>query len=328
MLRHEVVGVAPESTGERGRLWYSEPATRWFEALPIGTGRLGGMVHSGDSVERIRLSESTAWSGAAATTDVSPTGLQNLPRIRELLSRARYAEAQALAGEHLLGRPSSFGTNVSLPELLLSFAGDGETTGYERSLDLADVIVRTSFVRGGIAFDREVFASHADQVIVVRSTTSSPSDFKVSFADGAITAEISTVDDTVVLRGHAYEELHSNGEAGSAYEICAWVITDGTVSKAADHLLVKGAITATVIVAVGTDWLGDDAAAYSSRVLDHATEAGFDQLRQAHLADYTPLVRRVPLDLGRSDDAVRALPTADRRALFAKGSEDPELVAL
>jgi len=29
------------------RLWYTEPARQWEEALPIGNGRLGGMVFGG-----------------------------------------------------------------------------------------------------------------------------------------------------------------------------------------------------------------------------------------------------------------------------------------
>ena len=328
MLRHEVVEGDRNVTGEPGRLWYAEPATRWFEALPIGSGRLGGMVYSGVAVERVRLSESTAWSGAAATSDVSPTGLVRLPRIREHLFAGRYAEAQALAGEHLLGRPTSFGTNVPLPELLLDFGEGGEATGYERSLDLADAIVRTGYTRDGIAFTREVFASHAGQVIVVRSTTSTPTSFKVSFSSDAIPAEVSTEDDTLVLRGHAYESLHSSGRVGSTVEIRAQVVADGTIQYEPDHLLVTDATTATMIIAVGTDWLGDDPTAYATRLLDHAVEAGFEQLKQAHLDDYTPLVRRVALDLGRTEDAVRALPTGERRALIAKGGEDPELVSL
>ena len=327
MLRHEVVQGGRGVTGEPGRLRYAEPATRWFEALPIGTGRLGGMVYSGVAVERIRLSESTAWSGAAATTDVSPTGLIQLPRIRELLFNGRYAEAQALAGEHLLGRPTAFGTNVPLPELLLDFGEGGETTEYERSLDLADAIVRTSYLRDGISFTREVFASHAHQVIVVRSTTSAPTSFQVSFGDDAIPSEVSTEDDTLVLRGHAYESLHSNGRVGSTVEIRAQLVADGTIAAKVDHLQVSDATTATVIIAVGTDWQGDDPTA-SAGLVTNAVAAGFDQLKQAHLDDYTPLVRRVALDLGRTEDAVRALPTGERRALFAKGGEDPELVSL
>lgn len=38
-------------------LWYSNPTEIWGEALPIGSGRLGGMVFGGTSTERISLNE-------------------------------------------------------------------------------------------------------------------------------------------------------------------------------------------------------------------------------------------------------------------------------
>ena len=73
-------------------LWYPSPAERWFEALPIGNGRCGGMVYSGHHVERIQLAETTAWSGAPAATDVSPSARAMLPKIRELLFAGRNGE--------------------------------------------------------------------------------------------------------------------------------------------------------------------------------------------------------------------------------------------
>ena len=37
------------------RLWYTSPASEWKNGLPIGTGRLAGMVLGGIDVERIAL---------------------------------------------------------------------------------------------------------------------------------------------------------------------------------------------------------------------------------------------------------------------------------
>jgi alpha-L-fucosidase 2 len=102
-------------------LWYTRPVERWLEALPIGNGRLGGMVFGGTAKERIALSESTAWSGAPSTNDVNPNALEHLAQIRQLLFAGKYAEARDLCRKYLLGRPASFGTNLPLPELQLSF---------------------------------------------------------------------------------------------------------------------------------------------------------------------------------------------------------------
>ena len=44
-------------------LWYQHPAQRWGDALPVGNGRLGGMVFGGIATERIQLNEDTIWNG-------------------------------------------------------------------------------------------------------------------------------------------------------------------------------------------------------------------------------------------------------------------------
>ena len=51
---------------EKLELWYREPApvpTGWTSALPVGNGRLGGMVFGGTVLERIQLNEDTVWAG-------------------------------------------------------------------------------------------------------------------------------------------------------------------------------------------------------------------------------------------------------------------------
>lgn len=37
------------------RLWFEKPASEWSEALPIGNGRLGGMIFGGVWKEKISL---------------------------------------------------------------------------------------------------------------------------------------------------------------------------------------------------------------------------------------------------------------------------------
>lgn len=54
-------------------LFYKTPAGRWEEALPIGNGHMGGMVHGGTSQECIDLNEDTLWSGNPRRY-INPTG--------------------------------------------------------------------------------------------------------------------------------------------------------------------------------------------------------------------------------------------------------------
>jgi len=241
-----------------GTLWYDRPADRWFEALPIGNGRLGGMVYGGTRTERIRLSESTAWSGAASTTDISPTALRELPTIRGLLFAGRYAEAQELAGEHLPGRMTSFGTNLPLPEVRLDFT-EHRVDRYRRTLDLDSTVVTVEYDRDGAGVSREAFASNPHGVIAVRITTDDTNGVSFSLTlDNVVLPGSTTATETgVAFSGHAFESLHSNGREGVAVEIRAHVAAEnGTVRSTGDSFEVANADSARLLIAVGTDWAG------------------------------------------------------------------------
>ena len=44
-------------------IWHKTPADKWENALPVGNGRLGGMIFGGVDEERIQLNEDTYYSG-------------------------------------------------------------------------------------------------------------------------------------------------------------------------------------------------------------------------------------------------------------------------
>ncbi|GAA2511225.1 glycoside hydrolase family 95 protein [Winogradskya humida] len=307
-------------------LFYDRPAERWFEALPIGNGRLGGMVHGGVDTEIIRLSESTAWSGAPSDSDVSPTALRELPAIRKLLFDGEYGQAQRLASEHLPGYPASFGTNMPLPRLRLDFPQDetGDPAGnYRRTLDLDTGLVRVEFDQGQIRWVRESFASHPHGVIAMRLTADHPASlsFTATLDDTVLDGGTTSTTDGLVFHGRAVESLHSDGKQGTTVEIrVRFDIDGGTLAHDdAGTVTVSGADVVVVLIAVGTDWAGADPSARASiGVLD------YDMLRAAHIADHQSLMRRVSIDLG---DAV-ALPTDVRRERFARGERDDDLIAL
>src|SRR5258706_55548 len=82
-------------------LWYRQPAKVWNEALPIGNGRLGGMVFGGPLSERIQLNEDTIWAGEKRDRN-NPAGHDALPEIRRLLFAGRPDQAEALADRTMI----------------------------------------------------------------------------------------------------------------------------------------------------------------------------------------------------------------------------------
>ena len=65
------------------KLWYTRPAERWEETLPLGNGRLGMMPDGGVVQETIVLNDITMWSGSFQDTR-NPEALKYLPEIRRL----------------------------------------------------------------------------------------------------------------------------------------------------------------------------------------------------------------------------------------------------
>ncbi|WP_461111793.1 glycoside hydrolase family 95 protein [Spirosoma jeollabukense] len=87
-------------------LWYKQPANQWVEALPIGNGRLGGMVFGGILDDHIQFNEATLWTGEPREYQREGAA-QYLPQIRQLLAEGKQAEAEKLAQDKFMGRQSN-----------------------------------------------------------------------------------------------------------------------------------------------------------------------------------------------------------------------------
>ena len=77
-------------------LWYENPAKDFNEALPIGNGRIGGMVYGGTTNELIHLNEDSVWSGGKRNRN-NPDSLEHLQEIRELFFNENIEQAEKLA---------------------------------------------------------------------------------------------------------------------------------------------------------------------------------------------------------------------------------------
>ena len=73
--------ISNVSFGQDLKLWYSQPARNWSEALPIGNSRLGAMVYGGTEREELQLNEETFWAGGPYSNN-SPNAKYVLPVVR------------------------------------------------------------------------------------------------------------------------------------------------------------------------------------------------------------------------------------------------------
>ena len=95
---------SPQNNWSDLKLWYTEPATQWTEALPVGNGRLGAMVFGGAAEARYQLNEDSLWCGRPHDYAVDGAA-QYLPQIRQLLLEGKQREADRLAMRNFMSKP-------------------------------------------------------------------------------------------------------------------------------------------------------------------------------------------------------------------------------
>jgi len=317
-------------------LWYEKPAGAWTEANPIGNGRLGAMVFGGVESERIQFNEDTLWFGEPH--DYSHEGAaEYLPEIRKLLFEGKQAEAQKLASQHFMSVPLRQTPYQPCGDLKLTFPGHADATDYRRQLDIDSAVSTVSYKINGVAYTREVFASHPDDVIAVRISADKPG--QVSF-----TATLDTVHEEkslvaagkrqLALRGRVRKEHGRYGkiiENPLRFEAHLQVSTEGGSYGVTDEgIEVQAADSALLVLAAATNYVdfedtSGDPARRCVETLKAVADKSYPQLRDAHVADHQSLFRRVILDFGTTEKI--DLPTDRRIKAFGDG-DDPQMAAL
>ena len=325
-------------------LWYRRPAAQWVEALPIGNGRLGAMVFGGIERERLQLNDDSLWSGGPKNWN-NPKARDALLEVRRLITEEKYVEADR-ATRQMQGPYTQ--TYLPLGDLDIAFEhGDTARGGYRRELDLGTGVVTTKFKIGSVTYARDVFASHPDQVIVVRLSADTPG--AITFV-ATLTSRLrhSTAVDRTVLKllgrapAHVDPNYHESAtpvrydeREGMRFEAHltsrsvggrSWVDHDGVHVEGADEVV--------LLLSAATGFNGFDRSPtregrvpgpIAARDLLSATGRGFSALRDAHVADHRALFNRVTLQLGTSSAPADA--STDQR-LASLGAKDPYLSQL
>jgi alpha-L-fucosidase 2 len=318
----------PPQTASRWTLWYRQPAVRWTEALPVGTGRLGAMVYGGTAVERLQLNEDTLWSGKPYDPARSEA-LEALPQVRRLLFDGRYAEAQELADAKMMARPLRQPPYETLGELRIAMTtGEPETGSYARLLDLDRAEAVTCWRASGREVRRTVIASPADQVIMlVLEADEGPLAVEVDFPAGE-----SAYRDGIFWK--AGRNRSAEGLEG-ALRFAVGVRPVGAEVKAvfdSGKLRLRASSRVTVLIAARTSYrnwreVDADAELLVRKDLDAAARYSPDQLLDRHLGEHRRLFRGFDIDLGA--DPFPGTATDDRiRYSHDTGRDDPFLAAL
>ena len=155
-------------------LWYRKPAENWNEALPLGNGKIGGMVYGNIVDEQISLNDEGVWYGGGDTNRNNPDSLKNLGKIRELLFNGEVNKAEELAKISMYGTPRNMRHYETLGDLYIKHKNINENNvkNYKRGLDINNAIAWVEYEFQGISYRREYFISHVDGVMIIKYTSS------------------------------------------------------------------------------------------------------------------------------------------------------------
>lgn len=328
------------------KLWYSEPAKDWNEALPLGNGRIGAMVFGDIRSERIQLNEETLWTGGPADPNPNPEAINYLVPVRDALFLDDIGTAS-----RLLRKMQGPNTNMYQPlgDLIINQQLDDSVVNYRRDLNIETAVSSTQFQSAGTIFRREYFVSSPDQVMVVRLSSSTKKALNISLdVQHELTySRLISPEGDLLLKGKAriFSDERRNPKPivfiddkdcnGMRFEWRVRVLKHNGQLRQDSLVRIDGADEIILLVSAGTsfngyqhcpDSGGKDETKATLDYLSAASRYKYSVLLDRHVKDYRSYYARNSLFLG--EDTYPDFPTDRRLANYKKGTEDLHLEAL
>jgi alpha-L-fucosidase 2 len=276
-----------------------------MQSYPLGNGFMGANFFGRTDTERLQITEKT------------------------LLNKGMYG----------------IGSLTNFAEIYIDF-NHHEPTNYRRSLNISEAIANIQYTQDDVTYSREYFMSYPDRVMAIKLSADQKG--KISFllhpevpyldttAYKARNAKIVATEDLITISGTAsYYSI--NYEAQIKVQA-----KGGTVSAQQGTISVSNADEVVLIMATGTNYqlserliserkrtkkLDLDSLPHEniSKLIEKATNLGYNKLKERHLKDYQNLFSRVTLNLNGTTSKV---PTKTLLDNYKNGSNDPYLEEL
>lgn len=305
------------------KIEFDKPANDWNEALPVGNGKLGGMIFGKPFIERIQLNEDSVWFGGPRDRN-NPSAKEKLPEIRRLIMEGKISEAQELCAFALSGLPEDQRHYETLGDLYIEYGGKSRNvTNYYRELDISEAIATVKYTIDDIEYTREVIASFPRNVMIIRLTTNVPGSlsFHTQITRGnkpwddnpyelqeLRRPNYTVMTDTVIApeAGIQLMEAQSGGKGGVGIAVATKVIAYGGTSETIGNTtLIKNADEAIIFLAADTTFREKEPQKSVLCRVNEVSKYSWDELLEEHKKDYKNLFERVSLDIEGQDEVVR-----------------------
>lgn len=301
------------------RLFYTNPATKWEEVLPIGNGSLGAMIWGGAQKEHLGLNEETIWSGYNHDKNNS-NAYKYLNKVRQMIMEEKYEDAEKLIQDNMLGEYNE--SYLPLGDLMAEFQHSENVSNYQRILDIDNSIATVTYEADGNSYKREYFASYPSSAIFMKVNCDKAAiELSLSF-DSQIQYQAQYMESGIKIKGKCPEHVDPNyidnenpiiqGDNGMDYEAELKIFyCDGEITVEQDVLHIKGA--STVIFAFS-----------AVKTPKYELTMSYEAIKEAHIKDYRKIYDKAELYLGEQKE----LPTDIRLEYLRNGHKDNGLYAL
>jgi len=273
------------------KLWYDKPAKDWMtEALPIGNGRLGGMVFGGIETDRIQFNEISLWTGDEKET----------------------------------GAYQAFG------DLFIDFKHSSEVQQYRRELNINNAVHSTTYRLKDVTYTREYFSSAKDQVMVLRISSSKKGSCSGAIRMTDMhNGKIVFADQKIAVKGKLDNGLMYEAGVVVINDGGVVKVSENSIQfENTNNITVILAAGTNYLPDYSKGWRGEDPQRIVGQQLKEASLLTYKQLLDRHIADYQRFFHRVDLNIGKSDAELSLLPTDKRLVAYKKGGIDPDLEEL
>ena len=326
-------------------MMYDKPAAYFEDALPIGNGRIGGMVYGGIGKDRISLNEATLWAGYPVDANMNPAAQQYLPLVREALFAGDYKKADSLT-KFIQGKFSA--SYAPLGNLWMDF-NVKEANQYSRTLDLRRGLVNVSFESDGTTYSRAYFVSHPDQLMFVKLSSKGKNKMNVELtmnsllpnkhmptAKGLAMNGIAPSLAEPSYRGKMPNAVQYDSNNAMRFSGMVSVLSNNGKQKNTDSSIqISEASEILLAISLATSFNGfdkhpvkegKDEKFLAAKALKQLAVKDYAAILKKHVTDFSRYMDRVSLDLGSSSAGM--LPVDQRLKNFSKGVSDNALVAL
>ncbi len=300
-------------------LEYSRPAEKFTEALPVGNGRIGGMIYGGTAEEIIKLNEDSVWSGGLRHR-VNPDSQEGLVEVRKLLEEGNIPEAEKVAFEKMQGVTPNMRHYMPLGDLHIDTVLEGKAKDYDLSLDISSAVSQTTFTVNGVRFVREVFVSAPDEVMVIRISADSAASINLScYIDG----RDDYYDDNRPCEKNMLLYTGGTGSRnGIFFAACLGAkAIGGELRTIGGKIRVKNADEVMLVLSARTSFYGENYEESAIVDAEMALRCEWEELYYRHVSDYKELFNRVEFSLEDNSSADLSSLTTDERIERLRGDE-------